>query len=147
MAFEVLSNNLSWMQVSGRLWVRANLESTKQWVDPESINAVIMESGMEVEVSCTQRELESEWADALRQTASIVAQEGITQSSGCVEAGGLLSLFLVVPKWRQLLSCSQQSCGQYHHSTNKDCCQNVFDVLQQKAYHLYPTYRKWRLRM
>ena len=55
------------------------------------------ESGMEVEVSSTQRELGSERVDVLRQTASIVAQEGITQSSGCAEARGLLSLFLVVP--------------------------------------------------
>ena len=66
-------------------------------MDLESINLVITESGMEVEVSCTQRELGSERADMLRRTASIVAQEGIMQSSGCVETGGLLSLFLVVP--------------------------------------------------
>ena len=66
-------------------------------MDPESINAVIMELGMEVEVSCTWRELGSDRADALWWTASIVAQEGIMQSSGCAEARGLLSLFLVVP--------------------------------------------------
>ena len=66
-------------------------------MDLESINTVVTESGTEVEVSSTWRELGSKEVDALRWTASIVAQEGITQSSGCVEAGGLLSLFLVVP--------------------------------------------------
>ena len=67
---EVPSNNLSWiggMEVSGRSWVWANLESTKQWVDLESINVVIMELGMEVEVSWTWRELGSERVDGLRQ--------------------------------------------------------------------------------
>ena len=66
-------------------------------MDPESINEVITESGTELEVRCTQRESGSERVEVLRQTASIVAQEGIMQSSGCVEARGLLSLFLVVP--------------------------------------------------
>ena len=66
-------------------------------MDLESTNAVIMELEMEVEVSRTQRKLGSKRVDTLRQTASIVAQEGIMQSSGCVEAGGLLSLFLVPP--------------------------------------------------
>ena len=66
-----------------------------EWI--QSISMVITELGTEVKVSCTQRELGSERVDTLRQTASLAAQEEITQSSGCVEAGGLLSLFLVVP--------------------------------------------------
>ena len=66
-------------------------------MDLESINTVITELGMEVEVRYTWRELRLERVDVLRQTASIVEQEGIMQSSGCVEAYGLLSLFLVVP--------------------------------------------------
>ena len=41
--------------------------------------------------------IRSERVDALRQTASIVAQEKMMQPSGCAEARGLLSLFMVVP--------------------------------------------------
>ena len=54
-----------------------------------------MESEPKVEVSRTQKKFRSGWVETLRQTASIMAQEEITQSSGCVEAKGLLSLFLV----------------------------------------------------
>ena len=40
-----------------------------------------------------QRELGWERADALSQTTSEKAQKGSTQSSGCAEGWGLLSLF------------------------------------------------------
>ena len=45
------------------------------------------------EVRETQRELGSERADALSWTTSEKAQKGSTQSSGCAEGWGLLSLF------------------------------------------------------
>ena len=41
-----------------------------------------------------QRELGLERMDALSQTTSEKAQKGSTQSSGCAEGWGLLSLFL-----------------------------------------------------
>ena len=46
------------------------------------------------EVRKTQRELGSERADTLSWTTSEKAQKGSTQSSGCAEGWGLLSLFL-----------------------------------------------------
>ena len=45
------------------------------------------------EVRETQRELGSERVDALSQTTLEKAQKGSTQSSGCAEGWGLLSLF------------------------------------------------------
>ena len=51
------------------------------------------ESEISREVRETWRELGSERADALSRTTSEKAQKGSTQSSGCVEGWGLLSLF------------------------------------------------------
>ena len=60
------------------------------------------EVGRRGDVSGTQREFRSKRADALRQTTSVGALEGTTQSSVIVEAEGLLTLFLNLQ--RQILS-------------------------------------------
>ena len=66
-------------------------------MEPESIRAEISRLGFENDddVIFTWREFGSERADALRRSTSEVAQEGSTQSSGCAEARGLLSLFSI----------------------------------------------------
>src|SRR6266446_6630586 len=96
---EVPSNNFSSIgsiSEAGRLYVCTSFGSIKQWVDPESIRAgkETEESEISGETSGTQREFGSERAEALSRTTSEMAQGGSTQSSACVEAGGLLSLFL-----------------------------------------------------
>ena len=65
-------------------------------MEPESISAETRREESEIsgEVRETQRELGSERADALSWTTSEKAQKGSTQSSGCAEGWGLLSLFL-----------------------------------------------------
>ena len=62
----------------------------------ESISAEMWREESEIsgEVRETQRELGSERADVLSRTTSEKAQKGSTQSSGCAEGWGLLSLFL-----------------------------------------------------
>ena len=64
-------------------------------MEPESISAETWREELEIsrEVRETWRELGSERADTLSWTTLEKAQEGSTQSSGCVEGWGLLSLF------------------------------------------------------
>ena len=95
---DVPSNNFSSMggtELTERLFFETNLESTKQWVDPESTSAEITMEELEMseDVSGIRNEFGSERADALSRTTSIVAQEETTQSSACAEVGGLLTLF------------------------------------------------------
>jgi len=89
MELEVPSNSFSLIggtEVRDRLCFRTNLESTKQWVDPESTRAEIGgESRRKREVRDTRSELGSERADALSRTSSLGAQDGVTQSSVCAE--------------------------------------------------------------
>ena len=61
----------------------------------ESISAETQREESEIsrEVREMQRELGLERADTLSQTTSEKAQKGSTQSSGCAEGWGLLSLF------------------------------------------------------
>ena len=61
----------------------------------ESISAETWREESEIsgEVREMQRELGSERADVLSRTTSEKAQKGSTQSSGCTEGWGLLSLF------------------------------------------------------
>ena len=61
----------------------------------ESISAETQREESEIsrEVRETWRELGSERVDALSWTTSEKAQKGSTQSSGCAEGWGLLSLF------------------------------------------------------
>ena len=89
-ALEVPSNSWSSIggtEVNGRLLEMAKLVSTKQWVELESIRAIIMtERARNLEVKRVRRECGSERADALSRTTSLGAQSGIMQSSVCVEA-------------------------------------------------------------
>ena len=64
-------------------------------MEPESISAETRREESEIsgEVREMQRELGSERADALSWTTLEKAQKGSTQSSGCAEGWGLLSLF------------------------------------------------------
>ena len=76
----------------------------KQWVEPESMRAVILgkEVGRRGDVSRTQREFGSKRVDVLRWTTSVGALEGTTQSLVSAEAEGLLMLFSNLQ--RQILS-------------------------------------------
>ena len=89
-ALEVPSNSRSSIggtEVNGRLLEIAKSVSTKQWVEPESIRAIIMtERARNLEVRQVQRECGSERADTLSWTTSLGAQSGIMQSSVCAEA-------------------------------------------------------------
>ena len=60
--------------------MEAQLESRKQWVDPESMRVMILELGSESEVSRIIRELGLERADALSRS-SVVALRSPMQSS------------------------------------------------------------------
>ena len=85
----------------GRLCLCTREESTKQWVEPESISVDIVGVGSEIaeDVKETRRELGSERADTLSRITSEVAQGGSMQSSACAEARGLLSFFLTQEKF------------------------------------------------
>ena len=87
--------------VVGRSCSLAKLLSTKQCVDPESINVRKgSEDCMRGEESRRVRESGSERADALSLTR--VALEGSTQPSASAESGGLLLIFLALQPWQRV---------------------------------------------
>jgi len=79
-------------------WVSTNLESTKQWVDPELMRARnrILLRWSWPKIKEEVRETESEWgserADALSRIGLVVAQRSSMRPSVCVESWGC-SLF------------------------------------------------------
>ena len=85
--FNIPSNNFSSIgltEKTGRLYRCENLESTKQWVEPESTRAEkrMEETETREEVRETRREFGSERADALSQTTSGDAQEVLSLCGG-----------------------------------------------------------------
>ena len=77
------------------------MESTKQWVEPESTNAETAGTLRVSKVTEGMRELGSERVDTLR-WISIGGQLRSTQSPGCAEYWGLRTSFLTLKEqeWR-----------------------------------------------
>ena len=97
-----------------RWWVSANLESTKQWVDPEltrAQNGILLRWSwprIKGEVRETNSEWGSERTDVLSRIGLVAAQGSSTQPSVCAESWGSLSIFPRVsrkqlPEYQQLL--------------------------------------------
>ena len=98
-------NRQSWIRGTeyvSRFFFDIKQELTKQWVEPESINALktIVEGRSEV-VTGRKRESDLKGAEALRQT-SLIARLGSMQPKVHVEIKRLLSIFL-----RPQLVCCQ----------------------------------------
>ena len=147
---QVPSNNFNSIGFIGEMdnwWEWTKLVSTKQWVDLESTRVENSEkkSEMEGEVRETWREFSSERVDALRRTASRIAQEEPTQSSVYAEAWGLLRFFwnleILCPSpwpWRQTRRTSGNpwQCIQFCHRTCRGYCQSGVDAPAEWAFHL-----------
>ena len=97
-----------------RWWVSTNLESTKQWVDPEltrARNGILLRWSwprIKKEIRETKSEWGSERVDVLSRIRFIAAQRSSTWPSVCAESWGLLSIFPRVsrrqlPEYQQLL--------------------------------------------
>ena len=104
-----------------RWWVSINLESIKQWVDPESTRAQngILLRWSWLRIKREVRETKSEWglekADALSQIRLVAIQGSSMQSSVCAESWGLLSIFLRVSWSQSISSCwSTAALGRDH---------------------------------
>ena len=128
-----------------RWWVSTNLESTKQWVDPESTrarNRILLRWSwprIKGEVMETKSEWGLERADVLSQIGLVAIQRSSMQPSVCTEIWGSLSIFPRVSQ-RQLLEYQQllkhcglwkrpwsaswdrsPACGLLHHNKGTGC--------------------------
>ena len=95
---ELPSRSWSWssgIEQVGSVCLFTNVESTKQWMEPESTNAETTGVLRVSKVTEGMRELGSERVDMLRQI-SIGAQSVSMQSPGCVEYCGLQTSFLTL---------------------------------------------------
>jgi hypothetical protein len=74
------------------LFLRTNLVSIKQWVDPESTKAFILWFGIRDDNKLTTRELRDKRAEALSLTSPNAQTESV-RPSVCAEARRLLTIF------------------------------------------------------
>ena len=132
-----------------RWWVSTNLESTKQWVDPESTrarNGILLRWSwprIKREVRETKSEWGSEKVDALSQIGLVATQGSSTRPSVCVESWGSLFIFPRVSQkqlledqqllkhcgpWKKPWSTSwdkSPACGLLHHNRGTNCFQDA----------------------
>ena len=122
-----------------RWWVSTNLESTKQWVDPESMrarNGILLRWSwprIKGEVRETKSEWGSERVDVLSRIGLIATQGSSTWPLVCAESWKSLSIFPRVSRkqllkhcglWERPLSASwdrSPAYGLLHHNRGTDC--------------------------
>ena len=149
-----------------RWWVFTNLESTKQWVDSESMRAqdgILLRWSwprIKEEVRKTKSEWRSERADALSWIGLVAAQRSSMRPSVCAESWRSLSIFLRVsprqlPEYQQLLkhhgpwerlwSASWDRSPTYsllHHNRDTDCFRDASCTRHWSTFHYWPAWKR-----
>ena len=149
-----------------RWWVSTNLESTKQWVDPESTrawNRILLRWSwprIKREVMETKSEWGLERVDALSRIGLVAAQGSSIWPSVCTESWELLSIFLRVsrrqlPEYQQLLKhCGlwkrpwtaswnkSPTYGLLHHNRGTDCFQDASCTRHWSTFHCWPAWKR-----
>ena len=143
-----------------RQWVSTNLESTKQWVDPESTrawNGILLRWSWP-RIKGEVREIKSEWGservDVLRQIGLVAAQGSSMWPSVCAESWGSLSIFLRVSLrqllkhrglWERPWSVSwnrSPACGLLHCNRGTDCFQDASCACRWSTCHCWPAWKR-----
>ena len=149
-----------------RWWVSTNLESTKQWVDPESTraqNRILLRWSwprIKREVRETKSKWGSERVDVLSWIILVAAQWSSTWPSVCVESWWSLSIFSRVsrkqlPEYQQLLqhrglwerpwSASwdrSPACSLLHRNRGTDCFQDTSCARRWSTCHCWPAWKR-----
>ena len=149
-----------------RWWVFTNLESTKQWVDPELMraqNGILLRwfwPRIKREIRETKSEWELERADALSRIGLIAAQRSSIQPSVCAEFWESLSIFPRVSQrqlleyqqllkhhslWERLWSASwdrSPACSLLHHNRGTDCFRDASCTCCWLTCHCWPAWKR-----
>ena len=169
MLLDELSNK--WRATGGvvdvfKWWVSINLESTKQWVDPESTrawNGILLRWSwprIKGEVRETKSEWGSERVNVLSQIGLVAAQGSSMWPLVCVESWRSLSIFPRV-SWRQLLEYQQllkhyglwkrlwsafwdrsPACGLLHRNRGIDCFWDASCACYWSTCHCWLAWKK-----